>query len=67
MTGINRFADDHPDLTGFCGFVFLVLLMGFILDSTESLTLAPVVGTPLVDIGSLITQRGQSADSWEKL
>jgi hypothetical protein len=67
MTGINRFADDHPDLTGFCGFVLLVLLMGFILDSTESLTLAPVVGTPLVVIESLITQRGQSADSWEKL
>ena len=56
MTRIKRFADEHPDLTGFMGFVVLVSLMGVILNSTESLTVAVVVGTAFVVILSLVAR-----------
>jgi hypothetical protein len=56
MTPIKHFMDEHPDLTAFVCFVVLVSLMGVILDSTESLTVALVVGTAFVVIVSLITR-----------
>ena len=54
MTRIKRFVDEHLDLTGFLGFVVLVLLMGVALDSTKSLTVA--LGTGLVVIISLVAR-----------
>jgi uncharacterized protein (DUF983 family) len=56
MTRIKHFVDEHPDLTGFVGFVVLVSLMGIILNSTESLTVAIVVGTAFVVILSLVAR-----------
>ena len=47
MTRIKRFVDEHLDLTGFLGFVVLVLLMGVALDSTKSLTVALLTGSSL--------------------
>jgi hypothetical protein len=62
MTRIKRFAEEHQDLTGFVGFVVLVSLMGVILNSTESLTVAMVVGTVFVVAVSLVT-RPKAPDS----
>jgi hypothetical protein len=54
MTRIKRFADGHPELTAFVGFVVLVSLMGVILNGTESLTVAVIVGTVFVVVVSLV-------------
>jgi hypothetical protein len=56
MTRIRRFVEGHPDLTGFVGFVALVSVMGVILNSTESLTVAMIVGTAVVVV-SFVTRR----------
>ena len=56
MTRIKRFVDEHLDLSGFLGFVVLVLLMGVALDSTKSLTVALLTGSGLVAIISLVAR-----------
>jgi hypothetical protein len=61
VTRIKRFVDDRVDLTGFLGFVVLVLLMRVILDSTKNLTIALLAGAGLVVVISLVARRKAGA------
>jgi hypothetical protein len=61
VTRIKRFVDDHLDLTGFLGFVVLVLLMRVSLDSTKNLTIALLAGAGLVVVISLVARRKAGA------